>query len=144
MRTLRPLPAVALLALSVVSCPVNPATGERQLILVSERQEIEMGREGAKQVEALIGLYDDPDLQAYVDQIGQELAAKSERPGLPWSFKVVDDPVVNAFALPGGFIYVTRGILGHFNSEAELAAVVGHEIGHVTARHSAPQVQPRR
>lgn len=140
MRTLRPLPAVALLALSVASCPVNPATGERQLILISERQEIEMGREGAKQVEAVIGLYDDPDLQAYVDQIGQELAAKSERPGLPWSFKVVDDPVVNAFALPGGFIYVTRGILGHFNSEAELAAVVGHEIGHVTARHSAEQL----
>lgn len=140
MRTLRPVPAVALLALSVISCPVNPATGQRQLILISERQEIELGREGAKQVEAVIGLYDDPDLQAYVDQIGQDLAAKSERPDLPWSFKVVDDPVVNAFALPGGFIYVTRGILGHFNSEAELAAVVGHEIGHVTARHSAEQL----
>jgi predicted Zn-dependent protease len=140
LRTLRPLPAVALLALSVVSCPVNPATGERQLILISERQEIEMGREGAQQVEAMIGLYDDSDLQAYVEEIGQELAAKSERPHLPWSFKVVDDPVVNAFALPGGFIYVTRGILGYFNSQAELAAVVGHEIGHVTARHSAEQL----
>src|SRR3989441_9757278 len=70
----------------------------------------------------------------------RSLAATSERPNLPWSFRVVDDPVVNAFALPGGFIYVTRGILAHLNSEAELAGVVGHEIGHVTARHSANQM----
>jgi predicted Zn-dependent protease len=68
------------------------------------------------------------------------LAADSERPNLPWSFKVVDDPIVNAFALPGGFIYVTRGILAHFNTEAELAGVLGHEIGHVTARHGAAQM----
>jgi predicted Zn-dependent protease len=68
------------------------------------------------------------------------LAAVSERPDLPWSFRVVDDPIVNAFALPGGFIYVTRGILAHFDSEAELAGVLGHEIGHVTARHSASQM----
>jgi predicted Zn-dependent protease len=128
------------MAATLVGCPVNPATGERQLILVSENQEIEMGREGSQQVEAAMGLYDDPDLQEYVNRIGQELASKSEKPGLPWSFKVVDDVIVNAFALPGGFIFVTRGILAHFNSEAELAGVLGHEIGHVTARHSAEQI----
>jgi predicted Zn-dependent protease len=129
-----------LLAATLVGCPVNPATGERQLILISESQEIEMGRQGSQQVEAVMGLYDDPELQEYVSEIGQELAAESEKPGLPWSFKVVDDDVVNAFALPGGFIFVTRGILAHFNSEAELAGVLGHEIGHVTARHSAEQI----
>lgn len=129
-----------LLAATLVGCPVNPATGERQLILISESQEIQMGREGSQQVEAVMGLYDDPALQEYVNEIGQELAAKSEKPGLPWSFKIVDDVVVNAFALPGGFIFVTRGILADFNSEAELAGVVGHEIGHVTARHSAEQI----
>jgi len=128
------------MAATLVGCPVNPATGQRQLILVSENQEIEMGREGSQQVEAAMGLYDDADLQEYVNRIGQELASKSEKPGLPWSFKVVDDVIVNAFALPGGFIFVTRGILAHFNSEAELAGVLGHEIGHVTARHSAEQI----
>ncbi|MGD2151879.1 MAG: M48 family metalloprotease [Gemmatimonadales bacterium] len=136
----RSIPLVIFAALTLAGCPVNPATGERQLILVSEAQEIELGRQGAQQVEASIGLYDDPDLQDYVNQIGQDLAANSEKPNLPWSFKVVDDVVVNAFALPGGPIYVTRGILAHFNSEAELAGVLGHEIGHVTARHSAERI----
>jgi predicted Zn-dependent protease len=131
---------LTLLATTLVGCPVNPATGERQLILVSESQEIEMGRAYSQQVEATMGLYDDPELQEYVNGIGQELAAQSEKPGLPWSFKVVDDVIVNAFALPGGPIFVTRGILAHFNSEAELAGVLGHEIGHVTARHSAEQL----
>jgi predicted Zn-dependent protease len=132
--------APAILAAGLVGCPVNPATGEHQLILISESQEIEMGREYSKQVEAQLGLYDNPQLQEYVSRIGLELASKSEKPNLPWSFKVVDDVVVNAFALPGGFIFVTRGILAHFNSEAELAGVLGHEIGHVTARHSAEQM----
>jgi predicted Zn-dependent protease len=138
-RYLAPL-ILTLLAATLVGCPVNPATGERQLILISESQEVEMGRAYSQQVEATMGLYDDPELQEYVDGIGQELAAKSEKPGLPWSFKVVDDVIVNAFALPGGPIFVTRGILAHFNSEAELAGVLGHEIGHVTARHSAEQL----
>jgi predicted Zn-dependent protease len=87
-----------------------------------------------------MGLYADSALQRYVRELGTRLAATSERPNLPWTFRVVDDPVVNAFALPGGFIYVTRGILAHFESEAELAAVLGHEIGHVTARHSVSQL----
>lgn len=140
MRRFRALPALALATLTLTACPVNPATGERQLMLISEAQEIEMGRQGAQQVEASLGLYDNPDLQEYVSQIGLDLAANSEKPDLPWSFKIVDDVVVNAFALPGGFIFVTRGILTHFNSEAELAGVLGHEIGHVTARHSAEQI----
>jgi predicted Zn-dependent protease len=131
--------AVALL-IALAACAVNPATGRREISLVSESQEIQMGREADPQITASLGLVDDPALQAYVSDIGMRLAAVSERPNLPWSFKVVDDPIVNAFALPGGFIYVTRGILANFDSEAELAAVLGHEIGHVTARHSASQI----
>jgi predicted Zn-dependent protease len=140
MRRFQPFPAVALATLALTGCPVNPATGERQLMLMSEQQEVQLGLQGAEQVAALYGLYDDPDLQAYVDEIGQELAATSEKPDLPWNFRVIDDPIVNAFALPGGQIFMTRGILGHFASEAEMAAVLGHEIGHVTARHSAEQM----
>jgi predicted Zn-dependent protease len=125
-------------------CATNPATGARQLTLVSESQEIGMGRDYDREVVASMGLYPDTGLQRYLQQLGARLAATSERPNLPWTFRVVDDPVVNAFALPGGFIYVTRGILAHLNSEAELAGVVGHEIGHVTARHSVSQMSRQR
>ncbi|MDX1396217.1 MAG: M48 family metalloprotease, partial [Gemmatimonadota bacterium] len=138
-KRLIPVAGVAL-ALSAAGCATNPATGRTMLSLVSESQEIQMGQEYSRQVESTMAMYDDPDLEAYVNGIGQRLAASSERPTLPWSFKVVDDPVVNAFALPGGPIYVTRGILAAFNSEAELASVLGHEIGHVTARHSVEQM----
>ncbi|MGD8871877.1 MAG: M48 family metalloprotease, partial [Gemmatimonadota bacterium] len=136
----RPTSLILALIAVVAACAVNPATGERELMLVSESQEISMGREADPQVRASMGVVDDPELQAYVSRIGQDLAAISERPDLPWTFTVIDDPVVNAFALPGGFIYVTRGILAQFESEAELAGVLGHEIGHVTARHSASQM----
>lgn len=131
---LTPILAVSL-ALSSTGCSTNPATGKNQLSLYGEAKEIEIGRSTDPQIVQQYGLYDDPELAAYVDRIGKDLAAKSERPNLPWTFRVLDDPVVNAFALPGGYIYVTRGILGHMGSEAELAAVLGHEIGHVTARH---------
>lgn len=127
--------ALAALLLSSTGCATNPATGKSQLSLYSEAQEIELGRSSDPQIVQQYGLYDDPELASYVDRIGQDLAKQSERPNLPWTFRVLDDPVVNAFALPGGYIYVTRGILGHMQSEAELAAVLGHEIGHVTARH---------
>ncbi len=130
---------VALLV-SAGACAVNPATGRREFSLVSEGQEIQMGRESDPAISEQFGLVEDAELQAYVSSLGTRLAAVSERPNLPWSFKVVDDPIVNAFALPGGFIYVSRGILAHFDSEAELAGVLGHEIGHVTARHSASQM----
>lgn len=137
-RTRNLLPLAVLLAAS--SCAVNPATGDRQLSLVSESQEIQMGREADQQIVASMGLYGDEELQRYVSRLGEELAARSERPDLPWTFRVIDDPTVNAFALPGGFIYVTRGILSHLASEAELVGVLGHEIGHVTARHSVNQM----
>jgi predicted Zn-dependent protease len=112
----------------------------RTIVILAALQEIQMGREYDPQVAASMGLDPDTALQRYVQDLGTRLAARSERPGLPWTFRVVDDPVVNAFALPGGFVYVTRGILAHLNSEAELSAVMGHEIGHVTARHSATQM----
>ena len=122
------------------TCAVNPATGRRELVLVSESQEIEMGRQYDQQVTAEMGLYPDTALGRYVADLGHRLAAVSERPQLDWSFRLVDDPAVNAFALPGGYIYVTRGLLTHMNSEAQLAGVLGHEIGHVTARHTVRQI----
>ncbi|MGB5139753.1 MAG: M48 family metalloprotease, partial [Candidatus Zixiibacteriota bacterium] len=106
----------------------------------SESREIAIGQDADKQISAQMGLYPNDNLQKYVSDLGLSMAAKGERPNLPWSFKVVDDPAVNAFALPGGFIYVTRGILTYLNSEAELAGVVGHEIGHVTGKHSVAQM----
>jgi predicted Zn-dependent protease len=131
---------IAALILAVAACAVNPATGRREFSLVSEGQEIAMGQEADPQISASMGLVDDPELQAYVSGLGMRVAEVSERPNLPWSFKVVDDPIVNAFAVPGGFIYVTRGILARFDSEAELMGVLGHEVGHITARHSASQM----
>ena len=114
----------------------TPLTGERNFSIIPESQEVAMGKEAAVSVAQSIGLYDDAKAQKYVADLGKRLAAASERPNLPWSFQVVDDPVVNAFALPGGFIFVTRGLMTHLGSEAQLAAVMGHEIGHVTGRHS--------
>jgi predicted Zn-dependent protease len=130
----------AVLLGGAAACATNPATGRLELSLIGEGREIEMGREYDRQVVAEMGLYPDSALQAYIQALGARIAARSERPGLPWTFRVVDDPVVNAFALPGGFIYITRGILAHLGSEAELVAVLGHEIGHVTARHSVSQM----
>jgi predicted Zn-dependent protease len=118
-------------------CAVNPVSGERHLMLVSEGQEIAMGAAGAQEVASTIGLVDDPELQNYVQRLGMQLAADSERPQLPWSFGVIDDPTPNAFAFPGGYIFITRGLMGLMGNEAELVTVLGHEIGHVTARHSA-------
>src|SRR6185312_12567020 len=125
-------------------CAVNPATGKNQLMLVSEDQEIAMGRQADSAVITSIGLYPDAVWQRYIQQFGARIAATSERPNLPWTFRVVDDPAINAFALPGGFVYVTRGILPYFNSEAQLAGVVGHEIGHVTARHTAAEMSKQQ
>jgi predicted Zn-dependent protease len=135
-RLLLPVFSLALAA----GCATNPATGRRELMLVSEAQEISLGREADPDIVGAYGLYPDSTWQQYVEHLGRRLAALSERPGLPWTFRVLDDPVVNAFALPGGFNYVTRGILAYFNSEAELVAVMGHELGHVTARHGARQM----
>lgn len=134
--------AVLLLSLvgTLAGCARNPATGERELSLVSEAQEIQMGREADADIVASLGLYGDEALQAYVQDLGMRLAAVSERPDLPWTFRVVDDPTVNAFALPGGFVYITRGIMSHLTSEAELVGILGHEIGHITARHTVSRI----
>ncbi|MGH7567815.1 MAG: M48 family metalloprotease [Gemmatimonadales bacterium] len=130
--------------LVAAGCATNPATGARQLVLISEGQELAMGLEADQAIVASMGLDADSARQRYVQELGTRLARRSERPGLPWTFRVLDDPVVNAFALPGGYIYVTRGILAHLDSEAELAAVLGHEIGHVTARHSVTRLSTQQ
>ncbi|MEE9438605.1 MAG: M48 family metalloprotease [Saprospiraceae bacterium] len=121
------------------SCSRNPVTGKREVMLMSESQEINMGKSYDPQVTAMYGVYDDPKLQAFISEKGKKMATISHRPNLPYQFKVVDSPVVNAFAVPGGYVYFTRGIMAHFNNEAEFAGVLGHEIGHITARHSAKQ-----
>jgi predicted Zn-dependent protease len=131
---------LACACLASAACGENPATGKRELALISEEQEIQIGRQAAEQTRTAINLVQNDALQKYVQQLGSELAAGSERPQLPWSFQVVDDATPNAFALPGGFIFVTRGMLTYMDSEAELAAVLSHEIAHVTARHSVRQI----
>jgi len=135
---MRRLLPTALLGL-LLACATNPVTGKREISLMSEAQEISIGQENHPQILAEMGQHRDPGLQQYVSGIGLKLAKTSERPNLPWTFTVVDQPVVNAFAVPGGFIYITRGILAYLDNEAQLVGVVGHEIGHVTARHSAQQ-----
>ena len=128
----------------VAACATNPVTGKPELSLVSEQQEIQMGQQGAQQVAQEVGLVKDQALQNYLQTIGSGIATKSERPNLPWTFRAVDDPSPNAFALPGGYVFVTRGLLDLMNNEAELASVLGHEIGHVTARHSVHQMSEQQ
>lgn len=106
---------------------------------ISEEQEIAMGKSYDPQVVAEFGLYDNSQMQRFISEKGMAMARTSHRPNLPWSFKLVDSDVVNAFAVPGGFVYFTRGIMAHFNNEAQFAGVLGHEIGHVTARHTVAQ-----
>jgi len=124
-------------SLLLASCATNPVSKESEFVLMSEKEELAIGQQMAAQVAKQLTLLpkDDPLVQ-YVDRVGQKVAAKSDRPELFYRFHVVDDGTINAFALPGGYIYVHRGLITHFNSEAELAAVLGHEIGHVTARHA--------
>ena len=121
------------------TCARNPVTGKRELSLMSQEQEIAIGKESHPSIVSSMGLYEDKNLQAFMNEKGKAMAKISHRPDLPYEFHIVDSPVVNAFAVPGGFVYFTRGILAHFNNEAEFAGVLGHEIGHVTARHSARQ-----
>lgn len=123
----------------ILSCATNPVTGKKQINLMGEQQEIQLGASYDPQVVAQFGLYQNDQIQKFIDEKGQEMAKISHRPELKWTFRVVDSPVINAFAVPGGYVYFTRGILAHFNNEAEFAGVLGHEIGHVTARHAASQ-----
>jgi predicted Zn-dependent protease len=131
------LAAVILLAAAAAGCAVNPVTGKSEVMLMSAEQETTAGRQAASEVERDIGLVRDPALTRYIDALGQRLAARSPRKDVQFSFFVADMPEPNAFALPGGYIYVSRGLLALANSEAELANVIGHEIGHVAARHAA-------
>ena len=119
-----------------VSCAVNPVTGKRQLMLMSEAQEVQMGAEYDPQVLATFGEYIDEQSLAFLQAKADEMALISHRPNLRYHVKILDSPVVNAFAVPGGYIYFTRGIMAQFNNEAELMGVLGHEMGHITARHS--------
>ncbi len=128
---------LAVLVTATAACATNPVTGKRQMSLLSEVEELAIGQQQDAEIRREMGVYNDPALQAYVTEIGQELARASHRPNLPWTFTVVDSPAINAFALPGGYVYITRGILAYLDDESELAGVLGHEIGHVTARHAA-------
>lgn len=133
----RLLTVVALFSLA--ACSRNPVTGKRELILMSTEQEIALGQQSHPSIVATMGLYEDKNLQNFISEKGKAMAKISHRPDLPYQFYIVDSPVVNAFAVPGGYVYFTRGIMAHFNNEAEFAGVLGHEIGHITARHSARQ-----
>ena len=128
------------LLLWAASCAVNPVSGQRELMLISESEEIQLGGQTDADVVRQFGIYQDQKLNAYINGLGQRMAKVSHRPQLAYQFKVLDVAVVNAFAVPGGYVYFTRGILATLNSEAELAGVMGHEIGHITARHSAQQI----
>lgn len=132
-----------LLALAV-ACAKNPVTGRSELSLISQSQEIQMGQQASQADLQRVGEVPSQAARDLVNRIGKQMAAKSERPNLPWEFHVLDDAAVNAFAYPGGFIFVTRGLMTHVNSEAELAEVVGHEIGHVTAKHTVASMSKQQ
>jgi predicted Zn-dependent protease len=130
---------LVLILIIIGGCAINPVTGKKQFVLISESREIAMGKESDPQVMAYFGLYDNPTLQNFITQKGLQMAAISHRPKLAYEFKIVDSPIINAFAVPGGYVYFTRGIMAQFNNEAEFAGVLGHEIGHITARHAVIQ-----
>ena len=139
MKKLFIISGLILSSLLTTGCSTNPVTGNKDFVTISEDQEIAMGRQGHGDVMKRYSLYENPELQNYVETVGRKLAAKSHRSGLVYRFHVLDSTEINAFALPGGYIYITRGLMSYLNSEAEFAAVLGHEIGHVTARHSVRQ-----
>ncbi len=121
------------------NCARNPVTGKKQVVLMSEAQEIAMGKDADPQIVAQFGLYDNSAMQNFIKTKGKQMAAISHRPNLDYTFRVLNSDVVNAFAVPGGYVYFTRGIMAYFNSEADFAGVLGHEIGHIAHRHSVEQ-----
>ena len=132
--------SAVLLVSTLTDCAQNTVTGNPDFVTMSESQEVQTGRQEDVKVRQEYGVYDDKALQEYVNEVGQRLGRASHRPSLQYHFVVVDSPEINAFALPGGYVYITRGVLAYLHSEAELAGVLGHEIGHVTARHSVQQL----
>jgi predicted Zn-dependent protease len=133
------LPVLGMALLLSGSCATNPVSHRKQLVFMSEEKEIAMGKEADPQIIAQYGLYDDKSLQDFITEKGKQMAAASHRPKLDYQFRVVDSDILNAFAIPGGYVYFTRGIMAYLNNEAEFAGVLGHEIGHVAARHSVEQ-----
>jgi predicted Zn-dependent protease len=125
--------------LALSACSVNPVTGKKDFSLISKDQEVRMGKQAHQDILKKQKPYNNARLQTYVNTLGQQLASKSHRNTIPYTFTVLDDPSVNAFALPGGYVYITTGLMAYLNSEGELAGVLGHEIGHVTARHGVQQ-----
>lgn len=138
-RTLIYAALITVALVTVISCAVNPVTGRKQIMLMSEAQEVQLGLSYDPQVLASFGEYNSPALQSWVQAKGTEMGKLSHRPNLEYHVKVVDSPVVNAFAVPGGYIYLTRGIMANLNNEAEFIGVLGHEMGHIAARHSVSQ-----
>ena len=130
---------LAAIIVLIPSCAVNPVTGKKQVVLMTEAQEIALGAQYNPTVISTFGSYESPELLNFITTEGNKMGTISHRPNLQYHFKILDTPVVNAFAVPGGYIYFTRGILAQFNNEAELMGVLGHEMGHVTARHSVSQ-----
>lgn len=134
------LTALMMLAVALFfSCAVNPVTGKKEFMLMSVSEEKALGAAYDPEVISQFGLYEDEKLQQFITLHGEQMGRISHRPELDYQFRILDSPVVNAFAVPGGYVYFTRGIMAHFNNEAEFAGVLGHEIGHVAARHSAKQ-----
>lgn len=131
--------ALCLICTGLTGCAVNPATGRNDFVMMSERQELDLGARYNQEILKQYPRYEDARLQAYIQRVGERVARNSHRNQLNYVFTLVDSPDINAFALPGGYIYIHRGLLAYLNSEAELAAVLGHEVGHVTARHSVRQ-----
>ncbi len=125
--------------MGLTGCAQNPVTGKSDFVMLSEDSEIAMGRANHPKIIEQYGRYDNEEVQQYVQSVGEKLASVSHRKNLVYRFTVLDSPVINAFALPGGYVYITRGLMAYLGSEAELAAVLGHEIGHVTARHGVRQ-----
>ena len=123
----------------LTACATNPVTGKQDIVLISENKEVAIGKKMHAELVAKNSIYSDQELQQYVSEIGNKLVRNSHRKELKYTFSVVDDPNINAYALPGGYIYINRGLLAYLNSETQLAAVLAHEIGHVTARHSVLQ-----
>jgi predicted Zn-dependent protease len=132
---------ILILSFILTSCAVNPVTKKREIMLFSDQDEIEMGKQGHDAVLIQFGEYDSPSLQRYIDQVGQKIAQVCHRKDLPHHYMVVDSAVLNAFALPGGYVYINRGLLAHLNNEAQLASVLGHETGHIAGRHGVKKYQ---
>ena len=132
--------SLSVLLMLLLTVPMVSCAALSQLSLLSTEQEVEIGRQAAQEIEAEIPMYDDPIVVGYIDSLGQVLVRHSKRPGLQYTFQVTDQDEVNAFALPGGWLYVNRGLIAAAANESELAGVVAHEIAHVVGRHGARQI----